>query len=209
MPTTGRGFFYPATTDDPNVPGDMQTLAESLQTELDSALTLGASLTVPTDLIIGAAQIKLNPLLVIKPSVESVSSSVTMQSDDHLVLPLAASHKYLVAFGLSTDGAVGNDIRIAFTIPSGMTGLINALGPHFQATDGTLTTSLVYETFGDADFQPFGTIAAFDHRSIVLFGVVQTAGSAGNLQLRWCQNSSGATATRILGGSWAFGLMVG
>jgi hypothetical protein len=209
MPTTGRGFRYPASTDSPAGHTQIQNLAEDIQTELDSALSVGASLTVATDLIIGAAAIKLNPLLAIKTAAESVASSVTMQSDDHLVLPLAASHKYLVALGLSTDGAVGNDIRLAFTIPAGMTGLINAIGPHFQATDGTLTTSLVFETFGDADFQPFGTIAAFDHRSIVLFGVVQTAGSAGNLQLRWCQNSSGATATRILGGSWMFGLMVG
>lgn len=38
MPTT-KGFPYPLQTDDPNVPGDIQALAEAVDTELDDYLT--------------------------------------------------------------------------------------------------------------------------------------------------------------------------
>jgi len=37
MPTTTKGIPYPASSDDPDVPADMQALAEAIDNLLDSA----------------------------------------------------------------------------------------------------------------------------------------------------------------------------
>src|SRR6202035_5965773 len=46
-----------------------------------------------------------------------------------------------------------------------------------------------------------GTNNATIHRSIVIQGSIVTSTTAGNLQLRWAQNSSSATATIVHAGS--------
>lgn len=45
MPTTSKGFPYPASTDNPNIPADFQALAEAIDTELDSYSLTDANTT--------------------------------------------------------------------------------------------------------------------------------------------------------------------
>jgi hypothetical protein len=45
MPTTGKGFPYPSSSDNPDIPGDFQALAEAIDTELDSYSLSGSNTT--------------------------------------------------------------------------------------------------------------------------------------------------------------------
>jgi hypothetical protein len=45
MPSTGKGFPYPSSSDNPNIPADFQALAEAIDAELDSYSTTDANTT--------------------------------------------------------------------------------------------------------------------------------------------------------------------
>src|SRR4249920_313896 len=60
-----------------------------------------------------------NVIAVVKPSLESVTSSTTLQDDNDLFLPGAINSTYWVEGLLITDGASGGDIKVAFQGPAG------------------------------------------------------------------------------------------
>ena len=69
MPTTADGFVYPDINDPVQVPEDIEALADSVQTWVDTEPWAGGGATVFTR----------------KTANESVTSSTVMQDDDHLV----------------------------------------------------------------------------------------------------------------------------
>jgi len=144
-----------------------------------------------------------NILYATKTSTESVTSSTALQDDDHLFLPLATNSVYWVWGILSTDGASGGDLKVAIASLTGMSILLHWDGLTSTAATGADDVLYLMEATGTP--ATFGTIAAADHRPLSFRGTATTTSTAGNFQLRWAQDTSSGTATRILAGStiWA------
>jgi hypothetical protein len=128
-----------------------------------------------------------------------VSSSITLQDDDHLKFTAAANEvwalKIIFVFADASNGTA--DMRIAFTFPSGSL----ALGAVFPDAGGTLgikvwTVSGTLQTFG-------GTSA---DRCVLIHGTWLVAGTGGDLQLQWCQDTSSASAVTVKKGSAILGM---
>jgi hypothetical protein len=137
-------------------------------------------------------------ITVIKSADESVTSSTTLQNDDHLVASLAANATYIVDGFLMIFGssASAGDLKLDFTIPSGATMKYTSFGVvasspavQYEATVNANTTARVVGTNGSADMGC--NIRAY----------ITVSSTSGNVQLRWAQNSSNGTATGLRAGS--------
>lgn len=137
----------------------------------------------------------------LKTSNESVTSSTTLQNDDQLVLPVAANAKYTFEMFLIYDGAGAGlgDLKRDFTGPSGIVMNYANFGPNNSAA-GLTQYDVVMATLTDVS-RVLGTNGA-TAMTAQPKGYVATSSTAGNLQFRWAQNVSSATATRVLVGSW-------
>lgn len=179
--------------------GDTNLYRSAVDTlKTDDSLIVAGSLTVS-----GVGQVQF----VRKIADETVTSSTTLQNDDHLFLPVAANAIYLVEvvlMSLDTGDFVG-DIATAFTYPTGTTAHVTGIGPHNtdlsagsnsntewiarQGQTGTASTATPYGV---------GTIAT----GLILRAQIATGGTAGTLNLQWAQNVSNATGTTVKTGSW-------
>jgi hypothetical protein len=144
-----------------------------------------------------------NTIAAVKTATESVTSSTTLQNDDHLVLPLAVNSTYWVQGLLLMDGAQSADLKMDFTGPAGASITAHVSGLHLTAVLTADDSVQPIESFGDVAH--IGCLGAGTHSSAVFFAIVIVAGTAGNMQLRWAQEVSSATATRVFTGSgmWA------
>lgn len=134
----------------------------------------------------------------VKSGNEGVTSSTTLQNDDHLLLAMAANEEWEGEIVLRIQGEAAGSIKLDFTVPSGTcsyggTGVV--IGG--DAASGSLNTTTV----------DVGTAIAFAIKiSITTMVVVKfravNGATPGNLQLRWAQNASNGTATTVLGGSY-------
>lgn len=128
-----------------------------------------------------------------KGTTESVTSSVTPQNDDQLLVALAVG-KYEIDAHLCPTGASGGDVRTVWT----NTGTMSFLGRFCRGTGATtadvadgnaqfttraITTEVVYGLSST-------TTQATVHERILVDVTV-----AGNLQLQWAQGTSSGTAT--------------
>jgi len=139
---------------------------------------------------------------VIKTADESVTSSTTLQNDDHLLYTVAATGTYafdLYLIATSAANAAG-DINVAFTFP---TGTMRLWGPGSDPAlaSGTLAQSKFAAstavTSGTA-WQDFGlstTSLGFNIHGLF------TATATGTLQFQWAQFASNANATTVRAGS--------
>ena len=138
-----------------------------------------------------------------KSADQSVTSSTTVVNDSHLKFAVAASETYIFQLWLYVAAADSSgDIKITCTGPSGSTVLWSPgqviLLPDAAQTAGTVQTG--------------GTTASYfvdgNLRLITLFGSILNSTTAGDLQLKWAQNSSSATATTVKAGSYIYGTKV-
>jgi hypothetical protein len=134
---------------------------------------------------------------VVKSADESVTSSTSLQNDDHLVLAIAANEKWVIDYTLIFSCASADpDAKIDFTVPSG------AAGGYFR-------TYLAPDTFTPALAYPvgFATATAFAVSTIEGPWIsvrlwIRNGPNAGNVQLRWAQNTSDGDALSLLAGSF-------
>jgi hypothetical protein len=136
---------------------------------------------------------------VIKTADESVTSSTTVQNDNHLVLAVTASTNYLVEAWVACDGNSGGsgpNLKVSWAGPTGATmrwgwGLEDELSSDTGTWETTISTT---ETISSSDF-------GGDDVLVFVKGVLQVSTTAGSLQLKWAQASSSSTATRVFTGS--------
>lgn len=135
-----------------------------------------------------------------KPADEQVTSSTTLQNDDHLTLPLAASATYAiegyVKYSQALAGSASTGIRAGWTTPAsstmswsarGTSSPVDPTGYETTASAGTATRDMAANSGVTMTFSPIGEI---------------TTVGAGNLVLRWCQIASNGTPTIVRAGSW-------
>lgn len=130
-----------------------------------------------------------------KTADEGVTSSTTLQNDDHLVVALNANQGYEIEGVLyaATDNNA-HDLSLAFTVPAGAT---MKIGYHSVQENGTtvreadvLTSSGTIGTVVD--------LSSANNNIMFIRGLVRTGGTAGDVQLQWSDDSSSGTQTVTL-----------
>ena len=131
-----------------------------------------------------------------RTTTQSVVSSIALVSDDTLQLAVAANEVWQFQFHLRYDASTAGDIKISFSFPA--SGQVDAvsLAPSnasvaYQDAVWTITTS-------DATPISFAGAGTGSVRTNPIHGTYIGAGTAGTVILRWAQNGSDATATRML-----------
>lgn len=186
------GLHYPVLSDAPDVPQWQQDLAEDVEAEiarLDSTVALASAL----------------PVTIRKPANETVTSSTTLQDDDHFAFAVAANSVYTLESYIIYTGAADplGGLKMQFTGPAGSVMTWTNFGVnHGSASPITLVTyNVVAEALTAGAPRAVGTNGA-----VVMTcqpkGTVITSGTSGTLQFRWAQQASDVTATLIGGNSW-------
>lgn len=131
------------------------------------------------------------PLWVRKTLAEALTSSISLQNDDELVLALAASATYEVWLTVLVKAAAAGGtpgLRVDFTVPSGAD-MTNA---YFEISGSMALTNA---SGGVTGINLNTTDLVFKEQ----FTIITT--NAGNLQFRWAQQVSSANATTVDVGS--------
>ncbi|MEV0149115.1 MULTISPECIES: hypothetical protein [unclassified Nonomuraea] len=132
---------------------------------------------------------------VIKPADESITSSITLQNDDHLVLSVSANTAYWVEAFIRYDGATTGDLRIGWSIPSGATLEWTSNG---LADTATSTADDLWRRRRSATQDEIcGAVGAGTDLLALPEGLLRVGATAGQIRLRWAQGTSSATATRV------------
>lgn len=109
MPTTTRGYPYPSTSDDPDVPADMQALAEAIDTDVAtrtaSTLAVNAQTGTTYTLVASDAVSKIVTLNNAAAVTVTVPSGTFAQGHHVPVLNKGAGTVTLVGSGVTLNGA--------------------------------------------------------------------------------------------------------
>jgi hypothetical protein len=138
------------------------------------------------------------PRAAYRTTTQSVTSNITPVNDNQLSIQVDASAVYLIDQILNYDGATGGDMQGAWTVPAGATMLsIMSTG---LTTAATLYTDDNTSGGGGSTFGG-GALGTGTNAGFRAMWLLTTAGTGGTLQMQWAQNTSSATATRMLAGS--------
>ena len=130
------------------------------------------------------------PLAVVKPTSQTVSNSSTFINDTDLVLPVTANALYTFSCYLDFTSVGGVDIKSMWTVPSGSVLFYQALHNEGGGT-GLNNSQLIYSDSNSLFCAGNGATPV----GATLTGSLDTAGTAGNLQLRWAQNTATVSNT--------------
>lgn len=149
-----------------------------------------------------------NVAKVRKSANESVTSSTTLQNDDHLLFTVTAGATYLFSAVLYVDsptsGANG-DIAVGFSFPSGTFNFTGTGPNNADLTAGSSSNGEFIARMGALTGTTTIPFAVSQTNGVVIG--VQIAGdfvatANGTVRMMWAQNSSSSAATRVLAGSW-------
>lgn len=193
MPSTPTyGLRYPALSNSPNVPLDIQNLADDVEDEIER---LDATVALLTAL----------PTTIRKPSNESVTLSTALQDDDHFAFTVAANSVYTVESFISYTGAAdpAGGLQMAFSGPAGATFEWSNFGTNIAvaAPNTLLTYNVVVEAIAAGSPRSVGTNGG-TAMSCQPAGTLVTSGTSGTFRFRWAQSVSNATATVVRANSW-------
>lgn len=135
--------------------------------------------------------------IIAKTSNEIVSNSTTLQNDDELVFAVAANGKYyfegLLLMSSTTDA---DDVRVGFTVPAGTTMKWN-LTKNWPEITAFATDQNPLLSESGVETIPSGNKTW----GVRLSGIIVVAGTAGNVQLQWCQSTATVCNTTMLANS--------
>ena len=135
-----------------------------------------------------------------KSSDQSVTSSTTLVNDSELFLPMVTNASYFyTGWMLYTGGSNTPDLKLNYFIPTGATILRSDWG--HDAGTVSVTSSIDVSVLANTDRSLGAGSAATVIRSIYSQGEIITAGTAGNFQVRFAQNTSDAAAITMKAGS--------
>lgn len=139
-----------------------------------------------------------------KTADEPVTSSTTLQNDNHLLVSVAANAEYEIIVRLAVNGGASGDFKMAWTVPSGTTGQRFSSGPAVSSATSTADTTVRASGLTDSFTTEinYGVFSTGQQSFIEEILYVVTAGTAGTVQLQWAQNASSATATTVEAGSY-------
>ncbi|MEU2143606.1 hypothetical protein ABZ741_04745 [Streptomyces globisporus] len=132
-----------------------------------------------------------------KPTDEQVVSSLVLQDDDHLTLPVTAGGRYTVDAMLAVDGDPAADLLLTLAAPPGSTGYWTPGAVTLGVSDGTGSIRLTRYAPGAS----IGVGITAAGLIVAPLGTI-TAGANGSITVQWAQNVSSATPTILRAGSW-------
>jgi hypothetical protein len=133
-----------------------------------------------------------------KTSNQSVTSSITLQNDTELFVPVEANSFYKVDALILYDGAAAGDLKFLFRTPTG--GSMTAMGQGIVTAGSSQQDNQNLPITGNSS-EAVGTFGA-GTQMLTVMGLLTVVGTSGNLQLEWSQNTSNATATRVIANSF-------
>lgn len=137
---------------------------------------------------------------VVKSGDETITSSTTLQNDDHLFLSVAANTRYLLETFLMAIGSVNvQRIKLFWTAPSGSTlqwSLLSVFGNATSSTD-----AMECGTLAIGDTGKINAVSSVTPTFSVPRGILLTGGSAGTLQLQWAPDNVTANSATLKSGS--------
>jgi hypothetical protein len=127
------------------------------------------------------------PIAVIKPSDTARTTTTALADDPDLIVPVAANAIYHINGVVFYDGPLGSGLKWAFSVPSGTTGQYwDIRAPSGGGLDANIAQN--WTDTADTTTTGAGTILA-----VPFIGLLDTAGTAGNLTFRWAQNTGTGT----------------
>lgn len=216
MPDTPISLItYPASSNAPNVPSDMQAMASDMDSILipkfANATARNTAFSSPVDgnhcwlndlhrLQVyrdsySAWQNYTMSIMKVKTASETVNNSTTLQDDDHITgIPFKANTWYFIRGFLIIQSTAVADIKLRILVSqTPITGnwvtKISASGNNVIGLVSDYASNQALSTQGTVDF-------------CTIEGVIQThASNAGTIKLQWAQNTLEATNTQIHTGS--------
>jgi hypothetical protein len=144
---------------------------------------------------------------IIKPSDTTRASTTTVAADPDLVVPVVANSVYLIEFVVWFAGLQAAGFKTDWSVPAGTSFNKRVSGPgSANAIEGNAnTTELRWAVHGQ------GTAVSYTNPRnsaglttyTVETAIATIAATAGNVTLRWAQNTSNATGTVVITGSHA------
>lgn len=131
--------------------------------------------------------------LIVKEADETVTNSNTVQNDDELLFAVAANEVWQFEGVLLLSAHPTPDFRVTFTGPTGAVGSFAA-----AYSTGALDESVSSDALGNV----LSFAAASQGTVLRFWGGIHNGANAGNLQLKWAQNTSDANNTKVLAGSY-------
>ncbi|MFD5938262.1 hypothetical protein [Streptomyces griseus] len=132
-----------------------------------------------------------------KPLDEQLVSSIIVQADDHLSIPVTAGGRYAVDACLIVSGDPAADLLLTLAAPPGSSGHWTPGAITLGVSDGTGSIRLTRYDLG----QSIGVGITAAGLIVAPLGTV-TAGSDGAVSVQWAQAVASATATVLRAGSW-------
>lgn len=129
------------------------------------------------------------PIAKYKSADETVTSSNTLQDDDHLSFAIGASEVWAFLLIIRGSGATSGGMKWAFTVPSGATSRGHITMPNTTGADQDLTASA-------GASGSFGLTTGYQ-----ISGYVANSTTAGNFTFQWAQQTSNGSGTTIKRGS--------
>uniref|UniRef100_A0A6M3KEU6 Uncharacterized protein n=1 Tax=viral metagenome TaxID=1070528 RepID=A0A6M3KEU6_9ZZZZ len=149
-------------------------------------LRMNSGATAPEWVAYGAA-----PTIVRKASDETVNNSSVLQDDNALVLAVGANEVWKFQILMQVLSNATADFKYAFTVPAGGSIIIGDLADYSAqnlTADATTPVSIA-----------IAAPQAYFVGGIVIY---TGAGTAGNVQLQWAQNTANASDTKVLANSY-------
>lgn len=126
-----------------------------------------------------------------KTADESVTSSTTLQDDDHLTFAIAASEEWVVRITGWASAAINTTgIKMSMSVPSGAT-LRQTLS---LTSDPSVGQCIAASSTGSALTFSAASLSIFSDAMFVLDVWILNSTNAGNVTLQWAQGTSSGTA---------------
>ncbi len=127
-------------------------------------------------------------IVVYKSADETVNNSATLQNDDHLSFAIGANEVWGITLQVLFTSGATPDIKFGWSVPSGTTMSWN-VGASFDSAIVS-TESETYALSGGSGL-----------RTAVIYGTIFGNTTAGNVTLRWAQDTANASDTVVKLGS--------
>jgi hypothetical protein len=138
---------------------------------------------------------------VIKPADQSLASSTVPVNDLHLILPLLVNTTYWLEIFLRYDTIQAADLSITWAVPAGTNLYWTHGGLGLSAPDALHTISRSALETTSIGLPGGAAVGAGTTTIVIGEGLVVSGGTPGNLQFKWAQNTSNATASKMQVGS--------
>lgn len=143
---------------------------------------------------------------IFKSTSTTRASTTTLADDPDLLVPVEANAVTWIRFVVRAAAILAEDIKIAWSVPSGATGNRHVIGPGSTATDASadnIAVRLGVHVYSTALTYSGVRNSASNQFVILEEAMITTSSTAGNVALQWAQATSGATGAVVASGSWA------